>query len=214
MGVNSFTSSVQNPVIINTSTLNSGNYTLVATDANGCTNSATITANILPLPVISITINTLVCVGSAINMNGGGGQTYNWYGPNSFTTTTQNPSIVNTTTINQGYYTLTVTDVNGCKKSDSLYVLVNLCNAINELAPDLNFGMFPNPVIEVLNLNSNFLNVDNLYISIFNMEGKRILHQKYASQLYLSTLIEGVYLLKIELNFKTIFSKKFTKNNN
>lgn len=213
VGVNSFTSSIQNPVIINTSTLNSGNYTLVATDVNGCTNSATITVIILPLPVISITINTLVCVGSAINMNGGGGQTYNWYGPNSFTATTQNPSIVNTTTINQGYYALTITDANGCKKSDSLYVLVNLCNTINELVPNVNLRLFPNPVTDILYLNGELLSADNLYISIFNIEGKKIVHQKYVSQLNLSTLTEGVYLLKIELDFKTIFSKKFTKSN-
>jgi len=46
-GPNGFTNNTQNPSISNTSTNNSGNYTVTVTDANGCTNSSTISVQIL-----------------------------------------------------------------------------------------------------------------------------------------------------------------------
>ncbi|MFN3916592.1 MAG: gliding motility-associated C-terminal domain-containing protein [Flavobacteriales bacterium] len=62
-----------------------------------------------------VTTNSPVCVGQTINLStpAVAGATYDWTGPNGFTSTLQNPSITNAVAANAGTYSLTVT-VNGC----------------------------------------------------------------------------------------------------
>ncbi len=50
--------------------------------------------------------------------------TYSWTGPNSFTSTLQNPSITNVTTAAAGTYTATYTNVFGCSSSSTTAALV------------------------------------------------------------------------------------------
>ncbi len=52
------------------------------------------------------------------------GGTYYWYGPNGFTSTQQNPKIVNATSVNEGWYYCEVT-LMGLTKKDSLFVTIN-----------------------------------------------------------------------------------------
>src|SRR5208282_1406964 len=52
--------------------------------------------------------------------------TYSWTGPNSFTASTQNPSITNALAAASGAYTVTVTDTNGCTASSSTAALVSV----------------------------------------------------------------------------------------
>jgi len=63
------------------------------------------------LPSAIATSNSPVVTGSAIQLNTndyGEGFTYKWTGPGGFESTSQNPSIQNTTLNTQGLYTLTV----------------------------------------------------------------------------------------------------------
>lgn len=70
--------------------------------------------------------NTPVCSGNTINLTcvAQTGATYAWSGPNSFTSTTQNPSITNATTGMSGTYTATLT-IAGCINSNTISVTVN-----------------------------------------------------------------------------------------
>jgi gliding motility-associated-like protein len=69
--------------------------------------------------------NFPVCAGSTINLTSSGGTGYSWNGPNGFISSTQNPSIPNANTAMAGVYTVTVTDVPGCKFTDTIKVIVN-----------------------------------------------------------------------------------------
>src|SRR5690606_15273433 len=62
-----------------------------------------------------ITTNSPVCSDNTLTLNTGlvSGGSYNWWGPNTFTSTTQNNSITNVTLAAAGTYNLAVT-VNGC----------------------------------------------------------------------------------------------------
>jgi hypothetical protein len=124
-GPNSYTSNVQNPSITNTSSLNTGTYTLTATNANGCINSATTSVIVNALPVVSASSNSTSCVGASINFTGAGGQSYYWTGPNSYTSNLQNPTISNTNSLNAGIYTLTATNANGCSNTASTTIVVS-----------------------------------------------------------------------------------------
>ncbi len=115
LGPNGFASVLQNPNISNATTLNSGNYTLTVTGVGGCTASVTSSITINPTPTIATTGAT-VCAGNTINLTATSlvGSVYNWSGPNGFSSVQQNPSIVSSTTLMSGTYSLLVTSASGC----------------------------------------------------------------------------------------------------
>jgi hypothetical protein len=123
-GVNSFTSTLQNPTIPNATTLATGTYKVVVTNANGCTAMATTSATVNAIPTATASSNTPVCVGAILTLTGGGGTSYAWTGINSFTSTLQNPTIPNVTSLATGTYRVVVTN-NGCTASATTSVTVN-----------------------------------------------------------------------------------------
>ncbi|HWY10862.1 MAG TPA: hypothetical protein VN026_06045, partial [Bacteroidia bacterium] len=122
-GPSAFNSNVQNATQTNAQPVNSGNYTVTVTDANGCKNTATTNVVVNPTPVIVIGSNSPVCLNNAINLTSTGGGTYSWTGPNAFTSTLQNPTVAAATTINAGVYNVTVTNL-GCTSTASVNVIV------------------------------------------------------------------------------------------
>ena len=124
-GPNTFTSSNQNPSITNATTAATGNYSVVVTDANSCvsTGSVSVTVNANPVPVVNS--NAPICAGSQLNLTASGGTGYSWTGPNTFTSSNQNPSISNATTAASGNYSVVVTDIHNCVATGSVSVTVN-----------------------------------------------------------------------------------------
>jgi gliding motility-associated-like protein len=110
-GPNGFVSLSQNPSISNPGVNASGNYQVLATSLQGCTNTALAQVTVTALPVITFTTNSPLCNGKTLNLNASassGAINYNWSGPNSFTSTLVNPSIANITVPSSGNYTLTL----------------------------------------------------------------------------------------------------------
>ncbi|MCC5923765.1 MAG: gliding motility-associated C-terminal domain-containing protein [Crocinitomicaceae bacterium] len=65
------------------------------------------------------------CVGDLIELFAqAGANTYNWTGPNGFTSNVQNPTIPNASLVNAGLYSLT-TETAGCILTDDVMVVVN-----------------------------------------------------------------------------------------
>ncbi len=94
--------------------LSNGTYTVTATDANGCSASASGTVGIDPCIANPLTISVAVS-GDDITLSRSGTfpYDYNWSGPNGFTSTSRNPS-----NLDPGTYYVTVTDANGCTATD------------------------------------------------------------------------------------------------
>ena len=107
-GPGGFTSNEQNPTVTNP-----GTYTVVATATNGCSSTATSSiSEDIAVPNASATGGQLNCTANTVQINGSSttaGISYSWSGPNSFTSTEQNPSVGS-----PGTYTLTVIASNGC----------------------------------------------------------------------------------------------------
>ncbi len=120
-GPNSFTSSAQNPSIANTTTNASGTYSVTVT-VSGCTSTSATTSATVNLTPAAPTVgnNGPVCAGSALNLTAStvAGGVYSWTGPNSFTSSAQNPSIASATTNASGAYHVTVT-VNSCTSTSA-----------------------------------------------------------------------------------------------
>jgi hypothetical protein len=124
-GPNSFSSSVQNPIINNATTAMSGTYSLTVTQ-NGCTSPvSTFNVTVNTVPVATASSNTPVCSGNTINLSANtvSGATYYWNGPNSFTSNAQNPSITNASAATAGTYSLTVV-ANSCPSLQSTTAVV------------------------------------------------------------------------------------------
>ncbi|MFN8318494.1 MAG: PKD-like domain-containing protein [Saprospiraceae bacterium] len=95
------------------------NYSVVVTDANGCSNSTSATVIVNPLPIATISASDeLVCAGDAVTLIASGGGTYSWSTMANTAAITVN---VNATTT----YTVTVTDVEGCSNTASKTITVS-----------------------------------------------------------------------------------------
>ncbi|HBV14833.1 T9SS type B sorting domain-containing protein [Chryseobacterium carnipullorum] len=71
-----------------------------------------------------ITSNSPVCTNSTVQLSATGGTTYNWTGPNGFTSNLQNPTIPNATTAHSGTYTCQVSGSGACDGSFTVNVVV------------------------------------------------------------------------------------------
>ena len=106
-----------------------GTYTVTGTDVNGCVNTGTLSQTIYTLPVPSAS-GSRACFNDQLSLFASGGTSYNWSGPNGYSSTTQNPVINGVGFGNEGIYTVTVTNANGCVKTTTaecfVYPLPNI----------------------------------------------------------------------------------------
>lgn len=125
-GPNSFTSTSATPSISGSSSVHDGNYIVTAT-LNGCIRKDTVAVSIKLTPQKPTAgSNSPICAGQQLDLTASSATpnvTYSWTGPNSFSSTTQNPSITNTTTGTSGNYTVTA-ELNGCSSSETIAVVV------------------------------------------------------------------------------------------
>ncbi|MBA2612661.1 MAG: gliding motility-associated C-terminal domain-containing protein [Bacteroidetes bacterium] len=135
-GPNGFSSSVQNPTITNAQSNASGLYQLQVSNAAGCNGNTTINITVNSNPALNaFATSTTVCSGNSINLNASGGNTYLWSGPNGFNSLQQNPTIVNSSTLSSGVYSITSTNtITGCNTSTSIAVVVNTLPVFNASA--------------------------------------------------------------------------------
>ena len=124
-GPASFTGTQQDTAVANPSASMSGNYTVTAI-LGTCRNSGSTNVVINQRPTApAITTNSPVCAGGLLIMScfsAPTGGVYTWHGPNSFSTTIQNPQILNVSVFASGVYSVSEV-VNGCK-SDTAYATV------------------------------------------------------------------------------------------
>jgi hypothetical protein len=207
-GPNNFTSDTSNPTINNVSTLSNGAYTVVVTDANGCSNSSTFDVIVNPKPMVSAVSNTPVCKGSTILLSATGGITYQWTGPNGFTSDQQAPQIPAAETANAGTYTVVVTDANGCTNSNSTTVSIIDCTGSDEAAGYLQ--IMPNPSADLVIIQSDAV-IESVRITgidgriVFNTETPAT--NTYTISLQQLQLAAGIYIAEIKTAKQTFISK-------
>jgi gliding motility-associated-like protein len=118
---------VQNPTITNATAGMTGVYTVIVTNANGCSATATtsVTVNANPTPTANNT--GPYCAGATIQLNSPTGTaTDDWTGPGGYIqNNTQNPAIPGSTIAMSGVYTVSVTNANGCNATATTTVVVN-----------------------------------------------------------------------------------------
>ncbi len=102
--------------------LNTVTYSIVGTDINNCSNSTTATVTVNPLP--SVTVNSAsICAGSSTLLTATGANTYTWtpatdLSANTGANVTATPTVTTT-------YSISGTDINGCKNSTSSMISIS-----------------------------------------------------------------------------------------
>lgn len=130
-GANTYTwNTGSNQSFINVSPAANTIYTVSGTGSL-CASTTTAAVYLKPVPVAQFGSSSPVCAGSTLQLNGSGGQNYQWSGPQFFTSTQQNPQVNNISQAQGGYYAVTVTAANGCTASASGSVLVNNIPAVS-----------------------------------------------------------------------------------
>lgn len=132
-GPNGYSSNQAVPnTITGVTTAASGAYTLTVSSPGCNTRQITTSVVVHPSLVLNPGSNSPVCDGSNLYLNGGTytGATYNWSGPNGFTSTLASVSVNNVTTSYDGTYSLSVTQPGCGTQSTTVNVSVgaNLAN--------------------------------------------------------------------------------------
>lgn len=132
-GPSNFGSFSQNPVITSASVLLSGPYFLSVTYTNNCIKLAGLTVTVHPLPQPFIVSNSPVCETSTLALSISGGSTYQWTGPNGFSSALSSNSIANVSPAASGVYTV-ISSLGSCTAASTTTVLVNPQPTINPAA--------------------------------------------------------------------------------
>lgn len=163
-------------------------YVVFGTDANGCTNSDTVSVFILPppsIPVISRNVDTLMSTPAS---------TYQWYfNGNPISGATNQTYIVT----QNGQYYVVITDTNGCSAFSSTYVMNDV--SVNEWSINTGVTIFPNPNNGLFT--AVFTGEDHSgTIEVFSVAGQLVHAQQFAggNSVALNLKVEaGIYLLRV-----------------
>ncbi|MFQ5446804.1 MAG: gliding motility-associated C-terminal domain-containing protein, partial [Saprospiraceae bacterium] len=100
-------------------------YSVTITFQCGFTQPDEVVYTVLPLPGLGTTSNSPVCEGDTLRLLAGGGDLFEWSGPQGFTSGEQKPIIPHVTPAEAGLYSVTVTGANLCVGVHQLNVAVN-----------------------------------------------------------------------------------------
>ena len=103
-------------------TVGTYSVTLLATDAWGCTATVIKNVTVNPLPVIDAGPDTTICLGNAATLTATGGVSYTWGPSYSLSCINCNPTLASPVVVTN--YTVTGTDIHGCKNTDTVSVFL------------------------------------------------------------------------------------------
>lgn len=106
----------QSTAVITVSPNVSSTYSVLVTDENGCSNTASTQIMVNPLPQVVVSGQTSICEGDTAHLNASGGVSYSW-------SNGQQGAHLNVTT--PGAYIVTATSINGCLAESQVNVTVN-----------------------------------------------------------------------------------------
>jgi len=179
-----------------------GTYTVTATDANGCTNTAMFTQEVIMVPAIP-TINFTNNILSVTTENN---VTYQWTlnGQNI-----ANATDTSLTTSNDGLYNVVLT--NPCGSVTTAVYNLNTVN-VGSINNEKNAIIYPNPATTKLFIQAS-LKLNS--VILFDVLGNRIIcdteNNNGLITIDITTLAKGIYTLYISENEKVI-QKTFIKN--
>ncbi len=154
-----FTSTQASPLLTNLDDDNSGVYTVTVSNAAGCETTSSVTLNITRgIDQLETFFDGALCRGETVQLFASEiqGASYEWTGPNGYTSTDQNPVIQSLTPGLSGNYSVVASLPNGCSSTASEAIELSVLSA-----PEAN-GDFYDFTLESAGGNINILGNDIL----------------------------------------------------
>jgi len=128
------TTSATYSVIANTSTINNVS----------CSSTGSLLVTVYPNPTVNVVSSrTLICKGEKAILTASGGTAFVW---TDLAPTTASVEVGPLNLITTAFYTVTGTDVNGCKGTGTISIKVNACAGLNKFEDEKGFiTIYPNP---------------------------------------------------------------------
>lgn len=192
-----------------------GVYTLAVKGTGGCSGTNTISVQVISKNSVSVSSNSPVAQGGTIQLSANGGlaysKSYQWGGPNSFSSTLQNPTRANAIKAYGGKYLLTFNGACGTATA-SLSVVVNssmrevaVDGGITEPVIDMEWDTYPNPFTNTLKVEIKLRKASPLGLKIFDAIGRErgVWESKaelfiHRFELDLSDWQGGIYLMEAQ----------------
>ena len=186
--------------------LSPGDYTLLVSDANDCNFGITITvqepdllqANLTSTPAFNMDDGTV----SAQPSGGVSPYSYQWASGHQTATVTD---------LEVGFYTVTITDENGCTTEAT--VEVSLPVSVNDIEELLTFDIRPNPSSGLFNVVMEFDQSMETKVKIFDLLGQNIANytpgrnQRVDLAVDIRGVADGTYILVVEIGEKRLARK-------
>ncbi|HKC69606.1 MAG TPA: T9SS type A sorting domain-containing protein, partial [Bacteroidia bacterium] len=173
-------------------------YTVTGTDANNCSNTASVMVTVNSLPATPSVMQTGNVLSSSVT-----GTSYQWYFNNA-AITTNGTSATYTATAN-GVYQVEVFNAQNCSSISATYTVTNV--GIASVSAPKNVNIYPNPA-------SSFITVEAdakiTLIEVYDISGKVIISENPSAVSYtiqLNGVEPGVYFLKTEKNSQISIQK-------
>jgi len=178
----------------------SGGWYDVQISNGGCalyTTSVYVTASALTTPAINQQ-GSLLSTGSYT--------TYQWYLNGS---AISGATTADYTAMQDGTYTVTVTDANGCTATSTDYTVSDL-GVSNISVQGVDVKLYPNPASSVVHIDAPV----TVNATIFDLQGKKVLQQDGVTSINISELANGVYILQLYTTDGSLLNtQRLVKNN-
>jgi len=170
-----------------------------------CNSTGSVNLTINPNPTVTAVLTrSVICRGESTILTANGANTYVW---NNTATT---PSFAINPIINTNY-TVTGTNLNGCKGTGTVQIKVNTCTGISEINKEKGIKIYPNPNNGDFTIESQ-LAIDLLIINELGQTIKTIqLSSANNLQLKVSDLSNGIYFI-VGKNKTTNINQKIIVN--
>ena len=216
-GPNGFVSTQQNPVIDNVTQANEGAYFLQIINGTDTSDISTETIEILPLPLVDLGNDFVLCNYTTYVLNAGSGFNYYIWNTDTFSQTiayTQTiPVSASTYGIGTRQFWVKVGGYNGCVNTDSILVTFQDCSGIEEL-PSNDIKIFPNPAFNAVQIVLPDDFIGNKHIQMLDISGKEIISENvFNNNITLNTknLSGGIYYIKVTNNDKCYIKELLIK---
>lgn len=131
---------------------------------------------------------------------------YSWNDPNNSTADSVGGLAV-------GTYTVTVTDDNSCSATDSVTIIDQTAIEDDLAAGISKFEVYPNPSRDLFHLNIEMGNMDDINLTVVNLNGKVMMESRrnrvlnYQETLNLGGMSRGIYMLMVTTSKGTTFKR-------
>jgi hypothetical protein len=186
---------------------NAGNYFTVVENASGCIDTSNIISVVSnPLPVVTLGNDTVVCNTSTLTLDPGSSYiNYLWHDGSISQTYSAFTIAMGIDTMN---FSVMVTDNNGCRNSDSIRVIFDVCSGVIENSEN-GFTIYPNPANNNFKL-SDLPKEEKFLLRIINIFGEDIYMQFLSGRndyFIEANLSPGIYFVQISNKEKSFMDK-------